>query len=101
MTAYVIVWEFEVPAMRVAEFEQAYGSGGPWAALFARADGYLGTELLCCAERPGRYLTIDRWESETAFEMFKRLFGAEYVALDKSLEGIASTETRIGAFNLP
>lgn len=97
--AHILVWEFHAPAMRVAEFEEAYGPEGPWAKLFARADGFLGTELLRCADRPGRYLTIDRWESETAFELFKRVFGAEYLALDKSLEGIAATETRIGAFN--
>lgn len=99
--AYVLIWEFHAPAMRVAQFEQAYGPEGPWAKLFGRADGYLGTELLRSEDQPGRYLTIDRWESETAFEMFKRLYGAEYLALDKSLEGIAVVETRIGAFNAP
>jgi hypothetical protein len=43
-------------------------------------------------------LTIDRWASVAAFEDFKRLFAAEYQALDAQLEGLASTEVRVGAF---
>lgn len=97
--AYVLIWEFHAPAMRIAEFEAAYGAQGPWSALFGRAPGYLGTELLRCAERPGRYLTIDRWESEAAFAAFKHDYGAEYQTLDKAMEGLAATETPIGAFN--
>lgn len=96
--AHILIWEFHAPAMRIAEFEEAYGVDGPWAALFRRAPGFLGTQLLRCTDQPGRYLTIDRWESEAAFDAFTRDFGAEYQALDKALEGLAAVENRIGAF---
>ena len=44
-------------------------------------------------------MTIDRWRSRADFEAFKRDFGADYAALDRQLEGIADSETRIGAFD--
>jgi heme-degrading monooxygenase HmoA len=66
--------------------------------LFRQASGFVELKLLRCEDRAGRYLTIDRWASATAFEDFKRLFVAEYQALDAQLEGLASTEVRVGAF---
>ncbi len=95
---YTIIWEFRVPGDRAAEFEAAYGPGGAWALLFGRADGFLGVELLRSAEVAGRYLTLDRWESQAAFEAFRARFAAEYEALDYRLEGLAAAETRVGAF---
>jgi hypothetical protein len=40
---YIILWEFQAAAGSETAFEQVYGPGGPWAQLFARADGYAGT----------------------------------------------------------
>ena len=96
---YTILWEFHVPAARRAEFEAADGPPGPWAKLFAQAPGFAGVALLRCTEQAGRYVTIDRWRSRADFEAFKRDFGADYAALDRALEGIADSETRIGAFD--
>ena len=44
--AFVYVWEFQVDETRSVDFERHYGPCGTWAALFARAPGYLGTQLL-------------------------------------------------------
>ncbi len=96
---YTILWEFRVPADRRAAFEATYGPGGPWAQLFARAAGFAGVALLRCTEQAGCYVTVDRWRSRADFDAFKRDFGAEYAALDRRLEGIAESETRIGAFD--
>ena len=96
---YTILWEFQVPTEKRAEFEQAYAANGLWTELFTRADGFLGVQLLKCAEQDGRYLTVDRWRSCADFLAFQRDFGAEYVALDRRLAGIAEVETRIGAFD--
>jgi heme-degrading monooxygenase HmoA len=95
---YEIVWEFRVPPQRLADFEAAYGADGEWARLFAGADGFIEVELLKCLEQEGRYLTVDRWVSQAAFEAFRIQFSSDYKALDERLEGIAITETRIGAF---
>jgi heme-degrading monooxygenase HmoA len=96
---YIILWEFRVPPDRRAAFEAAYGPAGPWPRLFARADGFVSVELLRCTEQAGRYVTVDRWRSRADFDAFKRDHGAEYTALDQELEGIADSETRIGAFD--
>jgi heme-degrading monooxygenase HmoA len=95
---YAIIWEFFVAPAKVAAFEAAYGADGAWTQLFRQAFGFIEVKLLRCDDQAGRYLTIDRWASVAAFEDFKRLFAAEYQALDAQLEGLASTEVRVGAF---
>ena len=96
---HFILWEFRVPEARRAAFETAYDSNGAWAQLFAKGDGFLGVELLRSSDDAGRYVTVDRWRSRERFDAFKRDFGAAYAALDRSLDGIAASETRIGAFD--
>jgi heme-degrading monooxygenase HmoA len=93
-----IVWEFVVPPPKMAAFEAAYGADGAWTHLFRQAAGFIEVKLLRSEDQTGRYLTIDRWTSVTAFEEFKRLFAADYQALDAQLEGLASAEARLGAF---
>lgn len=95
---YATIWEFLVPEDQQAAFEAAYGPDGPWARLFARAPGFLEVRLLRSREQAGRYFTIDRWQSVAAFENFKSNFAGEYQALDHQLEGLASSEVPIGAF---
>lgn len=97
--SYDIVWEFRVPLTRTAQFVEAYASDGPWAQLFRRAPGFIETRLLQDTEDAGRYLTVDRWESHAAFEAFKHDFATDYNALDERLEGLASLEVRLGAFD--
>jgi heme-degrading monooxygenase HmoA len=92
---YVIVWEFVARLGREAEFERAYGPRGRWARFFQGADGYLGTELW---RGTGRWLTIDRWDGEDAYERFRAARRAEYEALDREMEGLTASETRLGAF---
>jgi heme-degrading monooxygenase HmoA len=89
---FVRVWEYEVPASRTGPFTAAYAAGGPWGELFGRAAGYLGTELYRDSARPGRFLTIDRWQDEQAWQAFLAAFRADYESLDAQLEGIAAVE---------
>jgi heme-degrading monooxygenase HmoA len=62
-----IVWEFLVKDEAVPAFRRAYGPEGDWAALFRKHPGYGGTSLLQDTTVRGRFLTIDRWESESLF----------------------------------
>ena len=96
--AVAFLWAFEVAAERARDFERVYGPDGDWARLFARAPGYLGTELLKDTLRSGRYLTIDRWSSAAAFDAFKQEWKAEYDALDRACEALTASETPLGAF---
>lgn len=99
--SYAILWEFVVPPPKMAAFEAAYGPDGAWTHLFRQAAGFIDVKLLRCVDQTGRYLTIDRWTSVTAFEDFMRLFAADYQALDSQLEGLALTEVRLGSFEEP
>src|SRR3954447_25832150 len=47
---FVRVWEYDVLPERAEEFERVSRGDGPWAALFARADGFAGTELFRSVE---------------------------------------------------
>ena len=60
---HVRVWEFEVREGAEPGFEVLYRPEGEWARLMARAEGYLGTELLRGDGGRGRYVTVDRWTS--------------------------------------
>lgn len=97
---YVIVWEFLVRPDKVAAFIAAYRSDGTWAKLFARADGYIETELLRAldADNGPRFVTVDRWRAEDDFVRFQQKFGAEYRILDTQLEGLTLSERKLGAF---
>ena len=93
--SYVILWTYEVAPEQAEAFRAAYGADGAWAQLFARAPGFIGTELYADADR---YLTIDRWDSRQAFEAFHRDHGPAYRALDAQMERLTRSETRLGAF---
>jgi heme-degrading monooxygenase HmoA len=98
---HVIIWEFTVPEVHRAAFEQAYGPDGDWALLFRTARGYCGTELLRDDAMAGRYMTIDRWERPEDFARFKQMSAAAYEALDRKFETITAGEAKIGAFDVP
>jgi heme-degrading monooxygenase HmoA len=95
---HVRVWQFQPAPGREEEFRRAYAGDGPWARLFGRATGFVGTTLLGPAEPGGPWLTLDRWQSREAFDAFQREHGDVYRKLDAELEGVAGAETFIGAF---
>ena len=74
----------------------AGGMGAAQARLFAREDGYRGTELLRLEGAAPVYLTIDRWRDPAAFEQAKRALADEYAALDRRCEALTSDETWLG-----
>jgi heme-degrading monooxygenase HmoA len=97
---YVIVWEFVVGPEKVGAFVAAYKSDGAWAKLFAKADGYIGTELLRSTDsgQGTTFVTIDRWKTAEDFTRFLEDFGTEYRVLDTQLEGLTLRERKLGTF---
>ena len=81
-----------VPGDRTRAFTAAYAADGAWGELFAKATGFLGTELYRDAA-PGRPVPDDRPLAGRA-----RLAGVPqrirvaYEALDAQLEGLAAAE---------
>lgn len=78
-----------------------YGPDGDWAKLFARAPGYLGTELLRDRGSRDHFLTVDRWQDEEAFERFRRDFREEYARIDRECECLVLCERSLGAYDSP
>jgi quinol monooxygenase YgiN len=95
---YLALWEFQVSPDSISAFEEIYGPDGSWAQLFRQSPDYLGTELLRDFNRPGRYLTLDRWTSSDALRRFKQDHHAAYSALDKQCESLTEKEMFLGDF---
>jgi heme-degrading monooxygenase HmoA len=93
---YVIIWDYQVRADRLTEFEKMYHSNGGWAELFRKAPGYISTELLRDGTNPSRFITIDRWESAESYQAFHIQFKKEYETLDAQCEGFAEHEILLG-----
>jgi heme-degrading monooxygenase HmoA len=95
---FVRIWRFLVRPEKANDFLSAYGPTGPWATLFHRVAGYLGTDLLRSATEPNTYFTVDRWESAEAWAAFLRAWGDDYAALDRRCEMLTETEAELGEF---
>jgi hypothetical protein len=91
-----ILWRYDVQPERIIDFELTYAANGDWAKLFAKAAGYLGTELLW--EREGVYLTIDRWRAQEDFDSFLVMHRVDYEALNNICDGWTLKEERLGVF---
>jgi heme-degrading monooxygenase HmoA len=96
---YAYVWSYRVSAEDVEEFIRLYGPDGAWVALFRQGEGYLGTDLLRDATDAGRFVTIDRWVSELAFDRFRETFAEEYQQLDREGEVLTIEELPLGEFH--
>jgi heme-degrading monooxygenase HmoA len=94
---FVAVFLYEVEPAGAEAFEAAYGSDGEWARFFARGEGYAGTELWRGSE--GRYLLIDRWASEAAYEVFLRAHSAEYRRRSDEAERLYVSEQSLGRYH--
>ena len=99
LARYTYIWEFHVAGERRAEFEQQYGPGGAWAQLFRQSPGYIETLLLSDPANAGRYVTIDRWESEAAYQAFRSHFAAEYGELDERCQRLTTQEIALGHYD--
>jgi heme-degrading monooxygenase HmoA len=66
--------------------------------LFRMGKGYISTDLLRDRETAGRYLTIDRWESRSAFLSFKKISISEYKSLDDKCASLTTNEALLGEF---
>ena len=97
---FVVIWEFWVRAGAEERFESAYGASGAWVRLFAGDAEYGGTQLVRDSSQPRRYLTLDSWSSESAYEAFRKRHAAEYLAIDHDCEGWTERETEIGRFGI-
>lgn len=94
---HVVIWEYETRPGSESAFEQLYGPAGAWVELFREHRGYLGTELLR-DERPQRYVTVDRWESEVDYAAFLADAASRYAGIDALGDALTAEERLIGRY---
>ena len=115
---YLVIWEFHVFEVHRAAFESAYGPCGAWVRLFRRDPAFLATDLLRDdsskndSSRNGknhnainpdstRYVTVDRWQSRQAYELFRQTHAAEYQEIDARCAEWTDREVCIGSYFAP
>ena len=80
------------------EFEKIYGPEGDWVQLFRKSKAFVRTEVYRDLETSGRYVTIDYFSSQAAFQAFLKEFREKYDSLDQLGETVCASEKRIGSF---
>ena len=90
---FLRIWEYDVSEESVDRFIAAYGPVGDWARLFARSDGFIRTELFRSTQTATRFVTVDVWSSEEAWQAFLDRWGASYTELDMILQSLAGGGT--------
>ena len=98
-SSYLVIWQFRPRPGLEQLFERAYGPHGPWARLFATAEGFVRTELNRDLKDLRRYLTLDCWASKEAYESFRAKYAAEYAAIDQECEALTDEEKPLGEFS--
>jgi hypothetical protein len=96
----VIDRRFWVADGRRADFEAAFGIGGPWSKLLYEADGYLLSECWCEAPQSLQYRVRDYWSWHGNFEVFRTGFQAEFERFEQWLrsEMLIEKEQFLGAY---
>ncbi len=98
---FVNLWEFQVKCGLEKTFESVYGPDGEWAQLFRRSRDYRGTRLIRDVSFPRRYLTLDYWTTESAFEAFRGQYGAVYAELDARCDSLTEKERHLSSSEMP
>ncbi len=96
--SFVVVWEFRVRPGQENAFEAVYGDDGEWVKLFRQSTDYLRTEFIRDTQNMRRYLTVDVWKSQAAYEAFRNKSGGAYARIDLQCEGLTEMEREMGRF---
>jgi heme-degrading monooxygenase HmoA len=94
-----VFWRYRVHPSQARAFEHAYGSNGPWAALFGRNSGYKRTRLFRHQDDPSIYLAIDVWQSKADWDAFRSEHADEYLHLDRQLTMLKMEEHLLGYYD--
>jgi heme-degrading monooxygenase HmoA len=95
---FLALWEFEVKPGCEERFQTVYGAEGEWVRLFRGDPSFIETRLLKDPAAENKFVTVDFWESREAYESFKELNHAAYVAIDKQCESLTVSERCLGNF---
>jgi len=93
-----VYFRYRVHPAQARAFEHAYGTDGPWVALFRRHRGFIRTRIFRQKSDPQIYLTIDVWESKEAYDTFRAENADEYRELDAQLAMLKLEEHLLGYY---
>jgi heme-degrading monooxygenase HmoA len=96
---FLALSEFEVKSGCEQRFQMVYGATGEWERLFRTDPNFLETRLLRDPMQTDKFVTLDFWESRSAYESFKELNHAGYVAMDRSCQSLTNFERCLGYFD--
>ncbi len=96
---FLALWEFEVKSGCEERFRSVYGAEGEWARLFRTDPNFLETRLLRDPVQANKFVTLDFWESRSAYESFKELNHAAYLAMDRNCQSLTTFERCLGYFD--
>jgi heme-degrading monooxygenase HmoA len=93
------MWRFVVKPGKEKAFEEMYGPGGLWAALFHESRAYHGTILVRSRAEPRAYTLLDFWDHREDYDAFKEKFAEPFAALDHEGEKLTEREEQVGWFD--
>jgi heme-degrading monooxygenase HmoA len=93
-----VLYRYRVHPAQVRAFEHAYGSAGPWAALFSSHPGYRRTRLFRHRMETGVYLCVDVWNSKADWDGFRAENAGPYSQLDRDLHLLYVEELLLGYY---
>lgn len=93
------IWQYKVQDEYTTDFIKAYAPDGDWARLFQQCPGYIKTELKQDIDNPQKFVTMDFWQSRSAFSAMKETISDEYDKLDIQCEAYTVSENHIGFFS--
>ena len=95
-----IVEEFVVGDEARGRFELAYGPGGAWSKLFGPSQGFRGTMLMRDIESPGRYLSIEVWDTLEEREQARTEREVAFSDLQADLSDWCESRVEVGVFRV-
>jgi heme-degrading monooxygenase HmoA len=96
---FLALWEFEVKSGCEELFLSVYGAEGEWARLFRTDENFIETRLVRDAVQVNKFVTLDFWETRSAYESFKELNRAAYLRLDRDCQPFTTFERCLGYFD--
>ena len=93
---YTYVWEFLGPVRLRGRVRTALRHQRHLGSAIRTGDGLLETLLLKDDAIAGRYLTVDRWADEEAYQAFRSAYSRQYEQLDQQCAKLTTAETLVG-----
>jgi quinol monooxygenase YgiN len=87
---------YEVGTEQTTAFQSLYSSGGLWQSFANRLSGHIHTALMNDARRPGIFLILEFWTSESHYIAARK--APEVLAFELSVQTLTKSRRSLGVF---